>query len=803
MLAVLALIGILSLIAVTGILYAFNKHKANAIIQDVSLTAAVVITNEAFLSVQDEQQIINAELPESSLSGFPVTPFRVNTDVFVITVQNVPQSVCKHVMTGPNPSDFLIEVNGAVAKENPKTLCTNNTNTMNFYFDASQNAERCGGQICTNGHVCVDDACVCPDDRVDQNGVCVCQNGMEECNGQCYNPCDFSQPGMLGTRDPISCQCLCDQAGGFKPFAQNGTCVCDNGFLLNNACVSLACEPAGCTDGNCTCYITTAGGEKHRCGTGCSPTGASCTNGSCIDVGQCPVGTIQPVTYNDQPYYGCRDEDLSCVFWTTSSGYNCMINDRLCGTHCQVDSTSCGYGDCENRCETLNLNHESILDHAPLPSSPFLRGYGCYNPENDMFCYNRSGFNLCYLNGEFCATGCLLDGTNCTTSTCETCPTGTEPFQNGTLHGCRNEDVVCVPQEWIRGKYDCYQITDSTTQQCGRHCQVDGHACQDGVCHQSDCPNDSVLLYKKSLLYGCYHNEEDLWCTYKQGAAYINCYLGDKQCGTQCTDLSGTGCPACFNTFECPSGTTLTTGSYGNVVYDACKNKEDVVCLNDAQQHCYVGNQICGLYCSLDGTGCSYGACSETELNCPQGTVLGFMNFNYWQVFGCKNSASLVNCTKINNEIKCTKNGSVCGSGCSLDGTGCTTGVCAATDCPDGQEPVYDTSDAFKCATVDKTVSCSGTTGSYTCSINNNICGYNCADEQGSSCEQGICRADECPTGFSLDYVTSGTYGCTNPDTFTQCFRTGSTYTCWKNGALCGENCSVSGTGGSCDTGCQ
>ena len=90
MLAVLALIGILSLIAVAGILYAFNKHKANAIIQDVSLTAAVVITNEAFLSVQDEQQIINAELPESSLSGFPVKPFRVNADVFVITVQNVP-----------------------------------------------------------------------------------------------------------------------------------------------------------------------------------------------------------------------------------------------------------------------------------------------------------------------------------------------------------------------------------------------------------------------------------------------------------------------------------------------------------------------------------------------------------------------------------------------------------------------------------------------------------------------------------------------------------------------------------------
>lgn len=327
MLAVLALIGILSLIAVTGILYAFNKHKANAIIQDISLIAAVVITNEAFLSVQDEQQIINAELPESSLSGFPVTPFRVNADIFVITVQNVPPSVCKHVMTGPNPSDFLIEVNGAVAKENPKNLCTNNTNTMNFYFDASQNAEQCGGQICTNGHVCVDDACVCPDDRQEQNGFCVCKDGMEECNGQCYNPCDFGQPGMLGTRDPDTCQCQCDQAGGFKPFAQNGTCVCDNGFLLNNACVSLACEPAGCTDGNCTCYITTAGGEKHRCGTGCSPTGANCGYGSCIDVGQCPVGFIQPVTYNDQPYYGCRDENLSCVFWTTSSGYNCMIND--------------------------------------------------------------------------------------------------------------------------------------------------------------------------------------------------------------------------------------------------------------------------------------------------------------------------------------------------------------------------------------------------------------------------------------------------------------------------------------------
>lgn len=478
-----------------------------------------------------------------------------------------------------------------------------------------------------------------------------------------------------------------------------------------------------------------------------------------------------------------------------------MIDNQLCGTHCQVDGTSCSYGDCENRCEALNLTHDSILNYALLPTNSVLSGYGCYNSENHMFCYNRSGFNLCYLDGEFCASGCLLDGTHCTTSTCDECPDGLAVFQNGTLRGCRKDDVVCVPQEWTKGNYDCYKITDSTTKQCGRLCQADGSNCKDGVCHQSDCPANSTLLSKSSIGYGCSHNDTDLFCTYNR-SYFIGCYLGTKQCGTRCSDLSATGCQDCFSDFECPSGTTLTTGIYANVVYDACKNEEGVVCLNDAFQHCYVGNKICGQYCSLDGTGCSYGGCSETELNCPAGTVWGFMNFNYWQVFGCKNSATLVNCTIIDNKIKCTKNGSVCGSGCSLDGTGCTTGVCSASDCPNGQEPVYDTSSTFKCDVVDKTVSCSGTAGAYACSINNNICGYNCADELGSSCEQGICRADECPDGFTLDYITSGTYGCTNPDTFTQCFRSGSSYTCWKNGHLCGENCTISGSGGTCDTGC-
>ena len=775
MLAVLALIGILSLIAVTGILYAFNKHKANAIIQDVSLTAAVVITNEAFLSVQDEQQIINAELPESSLSGFPVTPFRVNADIFVITVQNVPPSVCKHVMTGPNPSDFLIEVNGAVAKENPKNLCTNDTNTMNFYFDASQNAERCGGQICTNGHVCVDDACVCPDDRVDQNGVCVCQNGMEECNGQCYNPCDFSQPGMLGTRDPISCQCQCDQAGGF--ISDGDRCVCPPEHLL----VQNQCKPFGCRGGTSqnndwTCYI-----GENRCGTSCTELG-DCIYGYCKNICNNPDDFTYMSSMN---YYGCKtNSNVICT--RNSSSFACEGPEGgQCGSACpDMTGLNCINGDCQNRCETYNIEHGTSLQW--MKGAP--NGYGCYNPENDMLCGQSWNLYMCHKNDlKYCASGCNITGDICSTNSCEVlCPLDS-------VYSIVNNSARCTYPDgtWCNGQGICYKPERIL---CGSDCSgMDINKCLFGVCNENIC---TEIGYTYTTQFGsrggCTNPVTGITCLPYNNA--YRCYDSNGAlCGSNCTGLDGSGCPDCYRSFVCPAGWTSTTAKgISGALENACE-KDGIICL-EKSQICKANETSCAEGCSLNGQ-CERGDCTAEQANCPPYMTYGWIATNSWnevQYFGCIDLQTGIKCYRNGTRYSCfTASGVSCGTGCNIDGSNCTSGLCR---CNSGYELINGT-----CKPISDIITCQA----GQCFIGNNPCGAGC-QENGTNCDVGTCIASEidCPTGTFFGKVTNEFYGCINQETYVSCYAAGSTYTCYYKGTLCGTDCQADGTGGSCDTEC-
>ena len=528
-----------------------------------------------------------------------------------------------------------------------------------------------------------------------------------------------------------------------------------------------------------------------------------------MNLNQCTGQSIEYLSVAD--YYGCIHGTIEC-YWVNGQGvrcYNTALSPSACGRYCHTDGTDCYYGDCTDDCTDDGLTY-TLTQSKATPLHFYDTYYGCFHErENgvEIMCEVNSGRYMCYKDGKYCGTDCQKDGTDCSShSSCEDCPAGTERFETQTISACARPDgVYCIVMYNVPGQYACY-MPDQTL--CAERCYDFADNCQNGTCNSSDCPSGTYFQLQDgtSQFYGCYNPDTDLFCrmVYTPNGG-IHCWKNGLLCGTQCTDYNGNGdtCTDCQTQFTCPDGMTETTYIYASdkKEYNACR-KENLVCLNNAAQTCYLSDKRCGEQCDPDGQNCRTGACTAQDANCPNGFVYALNPYYSGNIYGCTSYSQNLSCVYINGTYRCYKNGSVCGSGCSLDGTGCTTGVCAAADCPNGQEPVYDTSDAFKCGTVDKTVSCSGTTNSYTCSINNNICGYNCADEQGSSCQQGICRPDECPDGFTLDYITSGTYGCTNPETLTQCFRTGSSYTCWKNGSLCGESCSISGTGGSCDTGC-
>lgn len=815
MLGVLAIIAILSVIAIASILYALNKYRANATIYDVSLMAATILTNEDFKNVADEQQITVRELKSMThtTTGYPITPFRVNSNMFVITIQNVPKRVCRLIIDGPNPTDFYIEVNSVSSKNIGKDVCTTDTNSMNFYFDAYQNSTSCGGEICANGHICVDDTCVCPDDRKEQNGTCVCKDNLDECNGQCYEPCDFSQPGILGTRDPNTCQCLCNQAAGF--ILDGNQCVCPEGYLIING----TCKRFGCSGGteagndwNCCigsiaekCTQT----DPDACGQGCTQQGSNCQYGFCSDL--CPNETIWGnlglvSNYGTRNLYGCiNKEHKGC--YPRENIYTCVdvetITDTVkinCGQHCQVNGTSCLYGDCENRCKIFNEKNNTNLEYTFLSTS-LGTYYGCKNPENKIWCVvkeeNDHSYQCFNEEEKSCAYGCYADGTDCSENLCleNMCPQGTNYFipQNGSFRGtpaCQFPDgVYCIAYDKIR----CLEKTD---QFCALNCSgFNLDSCLYGTCQEEDCESKglSYEYLSNASVFGCRNPQNGVFCSLSPYDVYT-CYdINNNLCGQNCKDYFASGCEACFDTFSCPEGweKTLERKYSFSALENACI-KDNTVCLSSSKV-CKIkydqNTYFCGTNCELNGI-CEYGTCLQEEANCSNGFYFGYVSSA--QKFGCINTETGISCIKNQSNYQCyAADLSICGTNCTKDGKSCSSGICV---CPEGQELIEG-----KCTIISTEITCKDSL----CQIGNRYCGYGC-NEKGEDCQVGSCISSEaaCPEKTHFGKVTNEFYGCIHNETYISCYQYGGTYICFKNGSQCGTECNADGTGGTCDVGC-
>ena len=724
MLGVLAVIGLLSIGILSAIIYGMNKYRANTIIQDVSLMAATIITNEDFLKVEDEEQIIVTELPNmrETQTGYPIYAIRVNSDIFGVTVEEVSDRVCQLVVEGPNPSDFYIEVNGVSTKDLGSTLC-DEENQLVFYFDAYKEKEWCGGQICNSGFVCDEDSesCVCPENKHEENGQCVCDAGLESCGDKCYEFC--SGEYMTGFRDENSCLCQCDTNLGLELLAKEGYCECPVGSVFLDG----KCQVFGCTGGtkgnqDWTCQI-----DRKRCGYRCSEDGSMCFFGLCMAT-QCSNTSLSHIPVAN--LYGCLNanavegQDVICTKQNAVIHCYRADKDKKCGYYCSLNGKDCTWGDCEDRC-----TDDSVYTDLIYEDSGSYEFWGCKNP-NGLVCVSIGGWSngyACYQNGQVCASGCLKDGSNCRYNVCDVenpCPAGTT-YDPEAFTCTRSDGVYCSLSPYS-GSSNIMCFMPGGMISCGSTCTWDAHNCQVGTCDASDCEQLGMEHVSVEGWYGCRNSQTQITCLKRDDGDFFHCYKDGLLCGTTCTDYMGTSCPDCQKGYECPNGGTyVESAGYGD---NSCLYDNGLSC-SPWTKNCFINGLPCGQNCNIDGSSCKSGVCIAQE--CPSGQEPVYNNET--KLFACATVDQTVHCTN----GSCTINGSLCGQGCNSDGSNCSVGVCRAEECEDltFTQVSYQ---FYGCYDAKNKTSCYKNGSTYTCWKNGAQCGDGCTiNGNGGSCDTG------------------------------------------------------------------
>ena len=366
-----------------------------------------------------------------------------------------------------------------------------------------------------------------------------------------------------------------------------------------------------------------------------------------------------------------------------------------------------------------------------------------------MYCKLGGNGYKCYLpNNEECGVNCQLDGTNCELGCCDgvegttCCPNDNNiRYQKITnYYGCYNKTtkIGCYNENVAKTSYIC----ELNGVRCATGCNSTGTSCNYGSCDSTSCPTGKNFQQIIANYYGCYDESLGLGCYKNGGASDYACYKGTTQCGTGCGANydgkinGGTSmCGTCTtNPFTCPTGTTLLSSMTNNTT-KGCVNSNGITCLEDGT--CYA----------------SYGAHP--------------------------------------NQYRC-------GTGCNLDGTGCSEGVCNPNSCTQVNDSwVYDTSaNLYKCMVGGDVVCNNGV-----CSINGHQCGTG-FDSSGYGCTSGVCRPSDCPDGVtSIRQATDDFYGCYNAAKNTICYPYSSDVKCMQNNRMVGTGCQLDGTDCICAAG--
>ena len=620
MLAVLAIIGVLTVGGIAAYSFAVAKHRANQIYNQVDLRAVTAFSNPIVRQTQTGNTFF---LPgfDDTFENLPYEHSKIGNAAFQIKVTNVPRKVCRRLqdMTFKLPRQVIL--NG----EDVSSAC-GTQNTFVFVYDGLSvgkpssgvtpiDCDCSGCQSCETGtcqdndnlcgpkEVCVTGSCQCASDYTECRGGCYtacgdglmrdpiscdcvcepqdcpafaqwdettcscqCEDGYEMCGGTCHPACTGS--GMTGSRDPDTCACTCIEGTNAE------TCACPAGYIyINGQCQKFDCR--GST-GAFDCYI-----NDKRCGYSCTDAeGRSCLQGFCYPEQCTPyVGENGSfVTTYNWTRYGCQSADKSISCYLTKESWRCT--DPVYGDCCTGTSFGqCETGSCDpSVCEAVNGQYAS----AYFRNGCEITDTGTYvfcNPANSehtiWHCYwvkDTSSFNNCgrctleELKNRHCSKtqsdGTVTDCFNIT------CPSGMS--WNNDLSRCVTSDGLfsCDVNEI------CYVGTTDTV--CGKMCTLfNPQKCAYGLCQYGVCDESKGFYYESITgvsnfnLMGCVKHFEngDIMACYSQDSAEYGkqCRLNGQICGAHGCGYDATNCPVYYMSQCAPNGLCM----YGSPV-DAC-----------------------------------------------------------------------------------------------------------------------------------------------------------------------------------------------------------------------------------------
>ena len=278
MLAILAIMGVLTVGGIAAYSFAVSKHRANQIYHQVDLRAVASFGNPLVRQTQIGQTYPLAGFDEI-VENITYQHQKTSGNGYDIIASHVPERVCRRLqdMTFPVPRSVTLN-------EADLSSTCGADNTFVFHYDGLSVGKlssgvtpidcNCSGcQSCESG-TCQDNDNLCGPKEVCVAGSCQCAPGYDECLMGCYTPC---QEGQVRQND--TCDCVCT---GFKEFdyrqnkcvCQNiptggnpETCECDEGYdLVNGVCVRECPDAVGMTGlrnnaGQCLCD-TAAGYEE-------------------------------------------------------------------------------------------------------------------------------------------------------------------------------------------------------------------------------------------------------------------------------------------------------------------------------------------------------------------------------------------------------------------------------------------------------------------------------------------------------------------------------------------------------------
>ena len=666
MLAVLAIMGVLTVGGIAAYTFAVSKHRANQIYNQVDLRAVASFGNPFVRQIQVGQTY---PLPgfDEIVENITYQHKKTSGNGYDIIASHVPERVCRRLqdMTFPVPKSVTLNDGGL------DSTCGAD-NTFVFSYDGLSVGKpssvdpidcNCSGcQSCESG-TCQDNDNLCGPKEVCVGGSCQCAPGYEECGGSCYATC-----GEGYMRDPITCDCVCEPQECPEHASWDTatcSCICEDGYDMCGGSCHPVCNSSGMTgerDPNtcaCTCiegtnaetcacpegYIYVDGqcqrfyctGENGYCYINGLQCGTRCTNTDSAKAVTCNIGICRADicendsafgygSFSESPYgmvgnwrWGCKIPPrygLNNCYWRGELFF-CFENRELTGAITEVcmmghsKDLSSSYGVCElDVCTQVGAEFYQYAYHG-----------GCSWANKGIHCYpNYDGETISYWScsndGGLCSDYCT-DPPSCNGS-CDivNCPEGTiyDPEQGM----CCDEGVCCSMTLPIV----CYR----NGLRCAIGCSDFGQTCSEGNCYDPGCDTSKGFTYtynKAASLYGCYQESTGIACHYATNHLYVTCTLDGKFCGSHC---SYNGICELPSLEECAPIDEDTGKKY--CLYDAPLTDTCICKGSETNGHC------CATGHTFTNGGC-------TLINCPEGQT---PDENGICKTACENNAEVLNC---------------------------------------------------------------------------------------------------------------------------------------------------------------